>query len=215
MVLNMHGGANLDYGSGFESFALTLSEVDWLSHRGLSHLIFSGVFERYPSLHLAMTEQRAHWVHQLLDEFDSIYEHADRMGIKQHLPRSPREYFFENCFVGASFLSKPECDNRQEVGNRCFMWGSDYPHMEGTWPYTGEALRYTFGCDVPSDDLGAMLSGNAARCYGIDVEELRPIAERIGPTEAEIRVPIDTLPGEAEEGKPFRSWAFRRHGAWH
>jgi predicted TIM-barrel fold metal-dependent hydrolase len=215
MVLNMHGGANLDYGQGFESFALTLSEVDWLSHRGLSHLIFSGVFERYPSLHLAMTEQRAHWVHQLLDEFDSIYEHAGRMGLKQHLPKSPREYFFENCFVGASFLSKPECDARDEVGNRCFMWGSDYPHMEGTWPYTDEALRYTFGGDVPPDDLEAMLSGNAARCYGIDVDDLAQIAGRIGPTEADIREPIDVLPGEAEEGRPFRSWAFRRHGAWH
>jgi predicted TIM-barrel fold metal-dependent hydrolase len=215
MVLNMHGGANLDYGSGPESFALTLSEVDWLSHRGLSHLIFSGVFERYPGLHLAMTEQRAHWVHQLLDEFDSVYEHADRFGFKQHLPKAPREYFMENCFVGASFLSRPECDNRREVGTRCFMWGSDYPHQEGTWPYTEEALRYTFGGDVPSEDLEAMLSANAARCYNLDLDELRPLAERIGPTEAEIRVPIDVLPGEAEEGRPFRSWAFRRHGAWH
>ena len=70
MALNMHGGANLAYGPGPESFALTLAEVDWLSHRGLSHLIFSGVFERYPNLHLAMTEQRNHWVHQLLDDFE-------------------------------------------------------------------------------------------------------------------------------------------------
>lgn len=215
MVLNMHGGANLDYGTGPESFALTLSEVDWLSHRGLSHLIFSGVFERYPQLHLAMTEQRTHWVHQLLDDFDSIYEHADRFGFKQHLPRTPREYFHDNCFIGASFMSQPECEARAQIGNRCFMWASDYPHIEGTWPYTGEALRYTFGSDVPPEDLEAMLSANAARCYDIDLDELRPIAERIGPTEADIHVPIDTLPGEAEEGKPFRSWAFRRHGAWH
>jgi predicted TIM-barrel fold metal-dependent hydrolase len=215
MVLNMHGGANLFYGNGPESFALTLAEVDWLSHRGLSHLIFSGVFERYPDLHVAMTEQRTHWVHQMLAEFDSIYEHADRFGFKQHLPRSPREYFMDNCFIGASFYSRGECETRGEVGNRCVMWGNDYPHQEGTWPYTNEALRYTFGQGVSSEDLEAMLSLNAARCYGIDLDELRPIAERIGPTEADIREPIDVLPGEAEEGRPFRSWAFRRHGAWH
>jgi predicted TIM-barrel fold metal-dependent hydrolase len=215
MVLNMHGGANLDYGSGPEGFALTLAEVDWLSHRGLSHLIFSGVFERYPDLHLAMTEQRANWVHQLLDDFDSVYEHADRFGLKQHLPKTPREYFFENCFIGASFLSQPECEARDEVGNRCFMWASDYPHNEGTWPYTNEALRYTFGWGVPFADLEAMLSTNAARCYRIDLDELRVIAGKIGPTVTDIQVPIDTLPGETEEGRPFRSWAFRRHGAWH
>ena len=37
----------------------------------------------------------------------------------------------------------------------------------------------------------------------------------IGPTEAELREPIDVLPGEAPGDEPVRSWAFRRHGAWH
>lgn len=215
MTLNMHGGANLVYGNGPECFPLTLAEVDWLSHRGLSHLIFSGVFERHPDLHLAMTEQRTQWVHQLLDDFDSVYAHAGKFGFQAHLPRKPSEYFATNCFIGASFLSRPECDNRGEVGSRCFMWGSDYPHNEGTWPYTEKALRYAFGGDVSSSELGAMLAGNASRCYHLDLDELRSIAERIGPTEAELRVPIEVLPGEAPGDPPVRSWAFRRHGAWH
>lgn len=214
MVLNMHGGANLTYGPGPENLAMTLAEVDWLSHRGLSHLIFAGVFERYPDLHLAMTEQRCHWVHQLLDDFDSVYAHTAKFGFK-HLPRRPSEYFRSNCFIGASFLSRPECDKRGEVGNACFMWGSDYPHNEGTWPYTDKALRYAFGGEVNSTELEAMLSGNAARCYRIDLDELHPIAARIGPTEAQLREPIDLLPGEGTNEEPVRSWAFRRHGAWH
>ena len=60
-----------------------------------------------------------------------------------------------------------------------------------------------------------MLAGNAARCYSIDLEALRPIGERIGPTEADLRVPIDVLPGERPGEPAVRSWAFRRHGAWH
>jgi predicted TIM-barrel fold metal-dependent hydrolase len=215
MVLNMHGGANLTYGTGPESYAMTLAEVDWLSHRGLSHLIFSGVFERYPSLHLAMTEQRCHWVHQLLDDFDSVYAHIEVFGSNRQLPRKPSDYFRTNCFIGASFLSRPECDARSDVGNECFMWGSDYPHMEGTWPNTDAALRYAFGGGVSSAELGALLSGNAARCYRIDLAELQPIANQIGPTEADLREPIDILPGEGPNEKPVRSWAFRRHGAWH
>jgi predicted TIM-barrel fold metal-dependent hydrolase len=215
MVLNMHGGANLSYGPGPESFALTLAEVDWLSHRGLSHLIFSGVFERYPNLHLAMTEQRTHWVHQLLADFDSVYAHTGKFGANARLPRKPSEYFASNCFIGASFLSRPECEARGALGNSCFMWGADYPHGEGTWPYTAKALRYTFGGSVSSSELEAMLSGNAARCYGIELADLAPLATRIGPSELAIREPIDILPGEAPGDPPIRSWAFRRHGAWH
>ena len=78
-----------------------------------------------------------------------------------------------------------------------------------------EPMAMAFGGDVPSSDLRAMLAGNAARCYYLDLDELRPISARIGPTEADIRVPIDTLPGEAPGDAPVRSWAFRRHGAWH
>jgi predicted TIM-barrel fold metal-dependent hydrolase len=214
MTLNMHGGANLSYGAGPENIALVFAEVDWLSHRGLSHLIFAGVFERHPDLHLALTEQRTHWLHPLLDEFDSIHAYNERFG-RPILAKKPSEYFRENCFVGASFLSRPECEARGEVGNHCFMWGSDYPHNEGTWPFTNAALRYTFGCDVPTAEMKAMLSGNAARCYYLDKAELQRIADRIGPTEAQLRVPIDVLPGEAPGDAPNRCWAFRRHGAWH
>ena len=214
MALNMHGGANLSYGSGPDALALVFAEVDWLSHRGLSHLIFSGVFERHKQLHLALTEQRTHWVHPLLAEFDSIQAHAKRIG-RDTLLKKPSDYFRRNCFVGASFLSQPECAARGEIGAHCYMWGADYPHLEGTWPYTDQALRYAFGRGVPSGEIRAMLAGNAARCYYLDLDALKPIADRIGPTEAALRVPIDVLPGEAPGEPPVRSWAFRRHGAWH
>ena len=41
------------------------------------------------------------------------------------------------------------------------------------------------------------------------------VAARVGPTEASLREPIDVLPGESPGDEPVRSWAFRRHGAWH
>ena len=41
-----------------------------------------------------------------------------------------------------------------------FMWGSDYPHDEGTWPYTREHLRARFH-DVPEAELRDLLAGNA------------------------------------------------------
>ena len=61
------------------------------------------------------------------------------------------------------------------------MWGTDYPHPEGTWPNTIERLRSDFG-DVPVGDTRQMLGETAARCYGFDLDALRPIADKIGPT---------------------------------
>ena len=66
------------------------------------------------------------------------------------------------------------------------MWGSDYPHLEGTWPNTMKALTETFG-DYPEQEIRDILGLNAARIYGFDVEALRPVAAEIGPTIAEIR----------------------------
>jgi hypothetical protein len=59
-----------------------------------------------------------------------------------------------------------------------------------------------------------MLGENAARCYHIDIAALKPIADRVGPTETQLRVPVDKLPTH-DPGRFIPSWAFREHGAWH
>ena len=164
-------------------------------------------------LHLAVTEQRTHWVQPVLAEWDSIYEFTH---LRSHLPKRPSEYFATNCFLGASFLSRLECDARGELGANCFMWGADYPHEEGTWPHTLTALRWTFGCGVSTDELSRMLAGNAARCYGLDLRELQPVANRVGPTEAVLRAPAGQLPTSSDDPAARRlSWAFRQVGPWH
>jgi predicted TIM-barrel fold metal-dependent hydrolase len=214
MVLNMHGGGQLTYGDGPDHLAIVLAETDFFSHRGLAHLIFGGVFERHPDLHLAITEQRNHWLHPLMKELDSIYHWKNCAPLRQVLPRLPSDYFRTNCFIGASFMSRLECEARGELGAQCFMWGSDYPHMEGAWPYTETSLRWTFGCGVSSDELRAMIGGNAARCYGVDLAALAPIAARIGPTEAQLRVPVEPPIAEIEAAGRW-TWAFRQEGPWH
>jgi predicted TIM-barrel fold metal-dependent hydrolase len=215
LALTIHGSANLSYGSGPERLALTLAETDWFGRRGVAHMLFAGVFERHPKLHLALTEQRAHWVEPMLREYDSIYEFWGNAHLRRALPRRPSEYFAANCFVGASFMSRLECEARGDLGAQAFMWGSDYPHEEGAWPDTRTSLRWTFGCDVPTGELRQMLGLNAARCYGLDYAGLKPIADRIGPTEAELRTPVEALPERAPGEVRMKSWAFRKEGVWH
>jgi hypothetical protein len=61
------------------------------------------------------------------------------------------------------------------------MFGTDYPHPEGTWPNTLDWIRTAFA-GVPERDARCMLGENAVACYGLDRDALARIAERVGPS---------------------------------
>ncbi len=71
---------------------------------------------------------------------------------------------------------------RYDIGVDKLMWGSDYPHYEGTWHHTREKLHAAFG-GVPEAEVRLMVGENALRCYSyaFDREKLAPISERVGP----------------------------------
>ena len=74
---------------------------------------------------------------------------------------------------------------RDVIGVDRLMWGSDYPHMEGTWPNTMDKLRESFH-GVPESELRAMLGGTAAEVFGFDLDVLQPVAQRVGPAMGDI-----------------------------
>ena len=160
------------------------SEVCWWLVRPLSFLIWGGVFERHLALRVAVTEGSCIWVPEYLALLDHRYtaHHANaKMGdFTSHLPLKPSDYFRRNVAVGASVLARREVEMRAEIGIESILWGSDYPHPEGSWPATHdsriEALR-----GIPQADIAAILGGNAVRFYKLDAEKLAPIAARIGP----------------------------------
>lgn len=189
--------------------AMLQSEQGFMGRRGLWQLIFGGVFERHPDLKIVFTEQRQQWVAETLVHLDSVYEHVtgSNKAARAQIPRKPSEYWETNCFIGGSFMAPFEAQARAEVGVKNLMWGTDYPHMEGTWPHTALALRNTFS-GVPEEDVRAILGDNAVRVYGLDGAELRKVADRIGPKPADVDHPL-----APEEFPLFRGFAFRRIGA--
>ena len=92
----------------------------------------------------------------------------------------PSHYWARQCHVGASFMSREECEVRHQIGVPTIMWGSDFPHDEGTWPNTAAALHATFD-GVPPAELRAMLGENAIRVYGFDPSLLAVHRDRVGP----------------------------------
>jgi predicted TIM-barrel fold metal-dependent hydrolase len=169
-----------------DNIGIYLAEAAWWPARPMWHLLFSGVFERFPNLKFVVTESGAYWAADMLWKWDQYMGggHTTKKLaalLEGKISRLPSDYFGTNLFIGASTMSKEELRRRYVIGCDVMMWGTDYPHPEGTWPHTVERLRGDFGA-LPVDDTAKLLGGTAAHCYGFDTDALRPIADRIGPT---------------------------------
>src|SRR6478736_4481592 len=200
--VNSHGGTGLpDYGKYPVSALLFITEVSFYSQRPFVQLLLSGVFERFPNLKFVMTEMGCAWLPPMLRRFDATLEQIRKTGrtgemrySDEHvLPMSATEYFRRNCWVGVSQPGRDDAAARYDIGIDRFMWGSDYPHDEGTYPYTREHLRSRFK-GVPEDEMRMILAGNAAKLYDFDLAKLAPIAAKVGPTVDEVATPIDEVP---------------------
>jgi predicted TIM-barrel fold metal-dependent hydrolase len=182
MPIHTHGGEGPELGDYPGSSSIFFTEVVWFAHRLFWFLLWSGALERHPRLRLVLTEQFADWVPDLLRRLDAQYEGTvSNITLSEGLSMKPSEYWARQCSVGASFMSRLECDRRHAIGIENILWGSDFPHDEGTWPNTHESLHTTFD-GVPEDELRAMLGGNALRVYGFEEEVLLPHASRVGPS---------------------------------
>lgn len=215
LPLFTHGGAgDIFPNAGPGAFCLRLTEMPFAARRAIGQMILGGVFERFPELRLVMVEQVGTWVVDTLTMLDSTYHsplaRSEVPYIQDLLPRLPSEYFAANVFVGASFMARVEAETAIEHGYWAnVLWGRDYPHPEGCWPHTLASLRATFA-GLPAEPRRAMLGERAVQVLGLDADRLRAVADRIGPTRAELDEPLAEVPAGADHV----SMAFRRLGYW-
>ena len=206
--VSSHGGTGSpEYARVPSSAVVMLAEIPFYSQRPLQQFILGGVFERFPNLRFVITETGCAWVPGMLKRLDSILA-----GIRKNraigelrfsddmvLPGTATDYFVRNVWVGVSQPGPDDARVALTFGDPShFMWGSDYPHDEGTGPYTREHLRQLFATTARSE-LEAFLGGNAAELYGFDLKGLAPLADRFGPTVEEIGTPLDRLPEKPNE----------------
>ncbi|MEU1121075.1 MULTISPECIES: amidohydrolase family protein [unclassified Streptomyces] len=225
--VNHHAGsASPPLGEEPAARAVFMVETTWFSHRALWHLVFGGAFRRHPGLRLVLTEQGSGWIPGVLDMLDYYHgrlvaaarkadgpdtaEAKFGAGLADAMGRGPSEVWRDNCFVGASFMRPHEAAQRERIGLDKIMWGSDYPHDEGTYPYSREGLRVAYA-GLPREEIAAMVGGNAARVYGFDLARLDKIAARVGPTVGELDEPLKEPPADATSpvfasGASVRVW---------
>ena len=208
LPVNCHAGFGVDariFGVGDRSFnaMLVMASSETLNQLPLPIFILGGVFERHPGLKLVFSEQYADWIPPVVDRLQQRLQEGFGMDVfRSRLRHDARTYWERNCSVTATFMTRKEARMRHEIGLSSLMWGSDFPHPEGTYPHTQESLRMTFA-EVPPEESAAILGGNAARVYGFDLDALQPIADRVGPRAGELSKPLDARP------KGYRRFSLR------
>ena len=140
----------------------------------LGWLTYSGVFARYPDLHVIMTEGYAAWLAFAIQFFDHHWNdsrlHTMEIGSGPAAPKieAPPSYYLKRQ-AHATFMWDPAAIRLRDItGLDCLMWGNDYPHNEGSFPFSAEWVEKQFA-GVPDAEVDAMVRGNAARIFGITV----------------------------------------------
>ena len=135
------------------------------------YLVGGGVLDRNPKAKVAFIESGASWLVALGERMDEVsVAHANF--VRPKLSRSPSQIIDDQ--VWASFQHDRGCIAAANAGLRGaknVMWGSDYPHAEGTFPISRKVTEEIFeGIDV-SDEVKANILGlNAANLFRVKPE---------------------------------------------
>ncbi len=201
MPIGRHGsvvGSDEDPGSIDAAHAVGVYEVLYFGQRTLPQLVLAGVFERHPNLKFVFTELgTGTWIADVVGALDGFVMGSKIPGsvlamfagrATAKLSMLPSEYCRRNVYLGVT-STPSSMARRHEIGLDRMMWGADFPHHEGTVPYTMQTLRGTVS-NVPADELRVFFAENAAKLYGADLVFLQEIADRVGPPVDDVAVPL-------------------------
>ncbi|MCU1401461.1 MAG: hypothetical protein JWN62_4570 [Acidimicrobiales bacterium] len=152
MVIAFHIGTDpIDMGSGKDigiafrgpgAAVLNYTETTFSGQRAAMKMVASGALDRHPNLKVLISEGGATWVPFLGDRMLEGYRQHHTM-VRPKLSRSPKEILYSQVY--ASFQHDESAIGAvTAMGYNNVMWGSDYPHMEGTFGHTQETLHGLF-----------------------------------------------------------------------
>jgi predicted TIM-barrel fold metal-dependent hydrolase len=126
----------------------------------LAAILFGGAPERHPELKIVIGESGIGWLPYALERFD--FEWQDQF--QDLIPLPPSVYWQRQMF--ATFqVDRVGLDNLDRIGEDSVMWGSDFPHPDGTWPDSREILEPQLA-NLSAHQRRKVLYENAAKLYG-------------------------------------------------
>jgi predicted TIM-barrel fold metal-dependent hydrolase len=121
---------------------LNYTETTFSGQRATMKMVASGALDRHPELRMLVSEGGATWVPFLADRMTEGYRQHHMM-VRPKLGRTPKEILYSQVY--ASFQHDESAVGAvTAMGYDNVMWGSDYPHMEGTFGHTQDTLHGLF-----------------------------------------------------------------------
>jgi predicted TIM-barrel fold metal-dependent hydrolase len=127
--------------------------------KAAAQFVAGGALERHPDLRVLISEGGATWVPFVGDRLNEAHrQHA--MFDDGRLTRAPKDYLMRQVY--ASFQhDETAVPTMTSMGYNNVMFGTDYPHIEGTYPHTQKVLHELLvGTDAATSErirLGAFL----------------------------------------------------------
>jgi predicted TIM-barrel fold metal-dependent hydrolase len=110
-------------------------------------LVASGALERHPDLKILISEGGATWVPYIGDRMNEAYR-QHHMFVRPQLAKLPKEYLYRQVY--ASFQHDESAPAAAwAMGYQNVVFGSDYPHLEGTYSHTQKTLHELFDDVAP------------------------------------------------------------------
>jgi predicted TIM-barrel fold metal-dependent hydrolase len=154
--------ANLTWGASRTSGTM----LSWL---------FSGLFQRYPNLKIALSEGEVGWMPYFLERAEQVLD-KQRYWVKRgqtfmghagngaDLDTLDIRQSFRDHVYGCIIEDHHAVKSLDEIGEDNIMCETDYPHSDSTWPDCIAVARNTMK-DLPENVQYKLLRGNAERLY--------------------------------------------------
>ncbi len=133
------GGMKLYRGPG--KAVCNYVETTFGPQRMAMKMVASGILERHPNMKVLISEGGASWIPFIGDRMLEGYRQHG-MFARPKLSENPKEVLYRQVY--ATFQHDASAVDAAANGYTNVLWGSDYPHLEGTFGHTQETLHSLF-----------------------------------------------------------------------
>jgi len=144
LILTIHigtdGETTLFRGPG--GAVLNYVETTYGGQRAVTQLITGGALDRHPTMKVLVSEGGAAWAPFLGDRMNEGYRQHS-MFVRPVLSMLPKEFIYRQVYVSFQH-DETAVQTVVGMGYQNVMFGSDYPHLEGTYGHTQKTLHELF-----------------------------------------------------------------------
>jgi len=172
VVMHQGTGHDMLFYRGPGAAVANLLATQSMAPRTAGLLATSGVLAAHPDLHFAFVETNASWLAWSMTTLDHYCGACQQYeGWVRPLLEEKPSFYMARQLHGTFQVDPVAVGNIEHTGVTPLLWGSDFPHAEGTYPHSRATVRRLFAGLAP-ETVAPMVGGTAARLFGFAPEVL-------------------------------------------